>query len=73
MRLNRQQIERLAFKLVKGLLSENMILTDDKEKMVTEIEAVITKELEKEDLLVSISFLKLILIAFPFRFLLVQE
>ena len=51
MRLNRQQIERVAFKLVKELLSEDMILTDDKEKMLTEIEMVITKELEKEDLL----------------------
>lgn len=51
MRLNRQQIERMAFKVVKGLLSENMILTDDKEKMVIEVEAVISKELEKEDLL----------------------
>jgi len=51
MRLNRQQIERMAFKVVKGLLSEEMILTDDKEKMLTEIEMVVTKELEKEDLL----------------------
>ena len=51
MRLNRPQIEQLAFIIVKELLSENLILTDDKEKMVTEVEMVITKELEKEDIL----------------------
>ena len=51
MRLNRQQIERLAYKIVKGLLSENMVLTEDREKMVAELEIVITRELEKEDLL----------------------
>ncbi len=51
MRLNKQQIERLAFRLVKELLSENIILTEDKEKMVTETETVITRELEKEDIL----------------------
>jgi len=51
MRLNRQQIERLAFRLVKELLSENIILTDDKEKMLVETESLITRELEKEDLL----------------------
>ncbi len=51
MRLNRQQIERMAFKVVKELLSEDMILTDDREKTLLEIEMVVTKELEKEDLL----------------------
>ncbi len=51
MRLNRQQIEQMAFIVIKGLLSEDMILTDDKEKTVSDVEMVITKELEKEDLL----------------------
>ncbi|MEN8152607.1 MAG: DUF507 family protein [Acidobacteriota bacterium] len=51
MRLNRQQIEQMAFQIVKGLLSENLILTEDKEKMVSELGNIITTELEKEDLL----------------------
>lgn len=51
MRLNKQQIEHFAFSIVKGLLKEGLILTDDKEKMVNEIQEIITKELEREDLL----------------------
>ena len=51
MRLNKQQIEHLAFSIIKGLLKEELILTEDKEKMVAEIHEIITKELEREDLL----------------------
>lgn len=51
MRLNKQQIEHFAFGIVKGLLNEGLILTDDKEKMVIEVQEIITKELEREDLL----------------------
>ncbi len=51
MRLNRQQIERIAFQTVKTLLSENIIITEDKDKTVFEIENIITEELSKEDLL----------------------
>jgi hypothetical protein len=51
MRLNKQQIEHLAFSIVKGLLKEDLIITEDKEKMVTEIHEIITRELEREDLL----------------------
>ena len=51
MRLSKLQIEQLAFYLTKGLLSENLIITDDREKLVSEIQELITKELEKEDLL----------------------
>lgn len=51
MRLNKQQIEHMAFSVVNGLMKEDLIITDDKEKMVTEIHEIITKELEREDLL----------------------
>lgn len=39
----------MAFQIVKELLSENLILTEDKEKTVSEIESLITTELSKED------------------------
>jgi len=51
MRLNKQQIEYIAFTVVKRLLKENAIITDSKEKVVEEIQAVIFRELEKEDAL----------------------
>jgi hypothetical protein len=49
MRLNRQQIEHMAFALVKGLLRDQTILTDDREKVVAQIQELISRELEKED------------------------
>jgi len=51
MRLNKQQIEHLAFTVAKRLLKENSIITENKEKVVEEIQAVIVRELEKEDAL----------------------
>lgn len=51
MRLNKQQIEHLAFSVVNGLLKENLIITEDREKMMSEIHDIITKELEREDIL----------------------
>jgi len=51
MRLNKQQIEHLAFRIVKGLLSENLVMVENREKTVGDIQNIITKELEKEDLL----------------------
>ena len=51
MRLNKQQVEHLAFSIIKGLLKENLILIENKEKLFEDIQAVITRELEKEDLL----------------------
>ncbi|MCK4766101.1 MAG: DUF507 family protein [Candidatus Aminicenantes bacterium] len=47
--MNKLQIEHLAFSIVKGLLSENLILTEDREKMVAEVQEIIVKELGKED------------------------
>jgi hypothetical protein len=49
MRLNKLQIEHLAFSITKGLLVDNQILTEDRERLVTEIQEVIVRELEKED------------------------
>ncbi len=51
MRLNKLQIEHLAFHIVKGLLKESAIITEDREKLVRQIEDIVTKELEKEDIL----------------------
>jgi len=49
MRLNQLQIEHLAFSIVKGLLKDNVIITEDRQKIVKEVEDVIARELEKED------------------------
>ena len=49
MRLNKLQIEHLAFSIVKGLLKDDMIITEDRERIVKEFEGVIVRELEKED------------------------
>jgi hypothetical protein len=51
MRLNKQQIEHLAFRIIKELLSENLVMVENREKTVSDVLAIITKELEKEDLL----------------------
>jgi uncharacterized protein len=51
MRLNKQQIEYIAFTVVKRLLKENTIITENREKVVEEIQAIIVRELEKEDAL----------------------
>ena len=51
MRLNKHQVEHMAFNVVKRLLQEECILTDDKEKTAGEIHEVITRELEREDML----------------------
>jgi hypothetical protein len=51
MRLNKQQIEHLAFKIIKGLLSEKLIMVETRDKTVTDVQNIITQELEKEDLL----------------------
>ncbi len=51
MRLNKLQIEHLAFSVVKGLLKDNTIITEDRDKLYKQIEELISKELEKEDAL----------------------
>lgn len=51
MRLNKLQIEHLAFRIVRGLLMEDFIIAEEREKAVSEVQEIITKELEKEDIL----------------------
>ena len=51
MRLNKQQIEHLAFRIVKGLLAERLIVVENREKTVIDVQGIITQELEKEDVL----------------------
>ena len=43
------QIEHLAFSIVKGLLKDDTIIIEDRERIVKEVEIIITHELEKED------------------------
>jgi hypothetical protein len=49
MRLNKQQIEHVAFHIVKGLLKEKLLMTENREKTVIDVQNIITQELEKED------------------------
>jgi hypothetical protein len=49
MRLNKQQIEHLAFSIVQRLLKENLLLVENREKMAADVQVIISVELEKED------------------------
>ena len=51
MRLNKQQIEHLAFRIIKGLLAAKLIVAENREKAVTDVQSIIAQELEKEDML----------------------
>lgn len=51
MRLNKLQIEHMAFTIVKGLYKDGMIITEDRDKLVKQIEEIVAKELAKEDIL----------------------
>ena len=51
MRLNKQQIEHLAFYIVQQLLKEKLLMVENREKMAADVQAIISTELEKEDLL----------------------
>lgn len=51
MRLNKQQIEHMAFHIAKGLVKENLVSVENRDKFVEDIQNIIVKELEKEDLL----------------------
>lgn len=43
------QIEHLAFSIVRGLLKDNIIITEDRESLVKQIEEIVGRELAKED------------------------
>lgn len=49
MRLNKNQIEHLAFISVRNLLKEGKILVEDKNKLVEDIISLIIEEFQKED------------------------
>jgi hypothetical protein len=51
MRLNKQQVDHLAFSVAKNLLKDNLVISDAREKLLNDVLAIIVKELEKEDLL----------------------
>ncbi|MGD2088615.1 MAG: DUF507 family protein [Candidatus Aminicenantes bacterium] len=51
MRLNKLQIEHMAFTISKGLVQEGMIITEDRDKLVKQVEEIVAKELAKEDIL----------------------
>lgn len=51
MRLNKLQIEHMAFTITKGLVKEGMLITEDRDKLVKQIEEIVAKELAKEDIL----------------------
>ena len=49
MRLNKNQIEHMAFNIVKTLLNEEKIIVEDRNKLVEKIENIITSEFMRED------------------------
>jgi hypothetical protein len=49
MRLNKNQIEHLAFVVVRNLTKESKVILDDKRKIVDNITNLITEEFQKED------------------------
>jgi hypothetical protein len=49
MRLNKNQIEHLAFIAIRNLIKEEKIIADNKNKLTEEIINLITDEFQKED------------------------
>jgi len=49
MRLNRNQIEHMAFVIVRSLTKEGKVTLEDKSKIVEDIISLITEEFQKED------------------------
>jgi len=49
MRLGKNQIEHLAFMIVRNLINDKKIIADDKNKLVEEINNLITEEFQNED------------------------
>ena len=49
MRLSKNQIEHMAFTIVKNLLKEEKILVDNRNKLIEDIANLITEEFQKED------------------------
>ncbi|MBN2198757.1 MAG: DUF507 family protein [Candidatus Aminicenantes bacterium] len=49
MRLNRHQIEHLAFTIVRHLNKDGKVILEDKNKVLDEIVALLTEEFQRED------------------------
>ena len=49
MRLNKNQIEHLAFIAVRNLIKEEKIISDNKNKLTEQIVELVTEEFQKED------------------------
>ena len=49
MRLNKNQIEHLAFLVLRNLLRDGKVLVEEKDKLLEELIASITDEFQKED------------------------
>ncbi len=49
MRLNKNQIEHLASVVMRNLVKEGKIITEDKSRLLDEITALLTEEFQKED------------------------
>ncbi len=51
MRLNKNQIEHMAFVIVRNLLKEEKIIADNRNKLTESLMNLITDEFQKEDIL----------------------
>ena len=49
MRLNKNQIEHLAFMILRNLMKEGKVLVEDRSRLVDEISGLVTEEFLKED------------------------
>ncbi|MBU1186596.1 MAG: DUF507 family protein [Acidobacteria bacterium] len=49
MRLNKVQIEHMAIAIVRNLLKEEKILSEDKRKLIDEVNEIILHEFSRED------------------------
>ena len=49
MRLNKNQIEHMAFIILRSLLKEEKIISDDRNKLINDLINLITEEFQKED------------------------
>ncbi len=49
MRLNKNQIEHMAFFIARNLLKEEKIIADDRNKLIEDLINLITEDFQKED------------------------
>lgn len=49
MRLNKNQIEHMAFVIVRNLTKEGKVILEDRNKIIDQITTIITEEFQKED------------------------